>query len=111
LESDRIRLTDDPKENYVRPAIDVLFRSAARAFGKKVVGVVLSGNLRDGASGLLEIKERGGMTLVQSPDEAEWPSMPLSAIAASRIDRVLPVAQIATEIVRYANLYDGSQGV
>jgi two-component system, chemotaxis family, protein-glutamate methylesterase/glutaminase len=100
LEKDRIRLTDAPKEHYARPAIDVLFRSAAEAFGSRVIGIVLSGMFHDGTNGLRAIKERGGIALVQSPEEAQWPSMPRSAIENVAVDRVLRVAEMPDEIVR-----------
>jgi two-component system, chemotaxis family, protein-glutamate methylesterase/glutaminase len=100
LEQDRIRLTDAPKEHYARPAIDVLFRSAAKAFGSRVIGIVLSGILNDGTSGMQAIKQRGGIALVQSPEEAEWPSMPRSAIENVAVDRVLRIAEMRDEIVR-----------
>lgn len=94
IERDRIRVTSGPKENRARPAIDVLFRSAAYHYGPRTIGVVLSGNLDDGTAGLWTIKDRGGIALVQSPEEALFPSMPKSAIAHVDIDYVLPVAQM-----------------
>ena len=94
LESGRLRLTKGPKENRFRPAIDPLFRSAAYAYGSRVVGVVLTGALDDGTAGLWAIKDRGGITVVQDPEEAEQPSMPASALANVRVDHCLPISEI-----------------
>lgn len=86
----------DNKENGFRPAIDPLFRTAAVAYGKRVIGAVLSGGLFDGTAGLIEIKERGGVAIVQDPDEALVPSMPQSAINHVAVDYILPIAEMAT---------------
>ena len=75
-----IRLGEGPRENMVRPAIDPLFRSAALAFGPRVVGVVLTGMLNDGAAGLHAIKSCGGTAVVQSPTVAEAEQMPVAAL-------------------------------
>jgi two-component system chemotaxis response regulator CheB len=98
LQRDRVRLSDGPSENHSRPAIDVLFRTAAAAFGTRVIGIVLSGNLNDGTRGLQEIKARGGVAIVQSPEEASWTSMPLSAIKNVEVDAVLSAAEISERI-------------
>jgi two-component system chemotaxis response regulator CheB len=94
-----LRLVVGPRENGVRPSVDTLFRSAARAYGQRVVGVVLTGTLSDGALGLAAIKLRDGTTMVQDPDEALFSGMPNKALSVGRVDYCLPVAQIAQKIV------------
>jgi two-component system chemotaxis response regulator CheB len=97
-----VELTRGPRENWARPAVDPLFRSAAEAFGADVIGVVLTGQLNDGSSGLWEIKRRGGIAIVQDPAEAEAPSMPQSAIDNVEVDFRLPLADIPKILDRLA---------
>lgn len=96
----RVRLSHGARENGYRPAVDPLFRSAARWFGPRAVGVILSGALDDGASGTLAIKMRDGVTLAQSPVEAGVPSMPLAAIEQVGVTHVGTTAEIAEHITR-----------
>lgn len=97
-----VRLGDGPRENMTRPAIDPLFRSAALSYGARTVGVVLSGMLNDGASGLWAIKACGGTTIVQHPLDAVADQMPLAALEAVDADHVVSsdnLARVLTEIV------------
>jgi two-component system, chemotaxis family, protein-glutamate methylesterase/glutaminase len=89
-----VRVVRGPQENRFRPAIDALFRSAARTYGPRVLGVVLTGYLDDGTVGLQAIKKRGGLTIVQDPGEAEYPAMPRSALKYVQIDHCVPLAKI-----------------
>jgi two-component system chemotaxis response regulator CheB len=90
-----VRLGLGPRENLARPAIDPLFRSAAVAFGGRVVGVILTGMLNDGAAGLLAVKRCGGATVVQDPLGAAAPDMPRAAMRAVDPDHVVEVAELA----------------
>jgi two-component system, chemotaxis family, protein-glutamate methylesterase/glutaminase len=95
LRGNLLRLVRSPKESHARPAVDVLFRSAAYSAGARVIGVVLTGQLDDGTAGLRAIKDRGGVAMVQDPQEAPFPSMPLSALTHIKVDHVARVDEMA----------------
>ena len=95
MEPGHIRLSRGPKENRSRPAINPLFRSAAQAYGPRVVGVILSGSLDDGTAGLWEIKHRGGVAIVQDPEEARHSGMPRNAMENVEIDYKLKLPEMA----------------
>ena len=100
LEDDRVLVARGPKENRFRPSIDALFRSAAYTYGPRVIGVVLTGYLDDGTSGLWSVQRMGGLTVVQDPRDAEQPSMPTNALEFVAADHVVPLAQLGPLLVR-----------
>jgi two-component system chemotaxis response regulator CheB len=94
LEERRVRVWRGPRQNRYRPAADVLFRSAGFAHGTRVIGVVLTGMLDDGAAGLAAIKRAGGVTVVQDPASAAFPGMPDAALAETEVDYVVSLERI-----------------
>jgi len=92
VESDQLRLGAGPRENNSRPALDPLFRSAGFCCGPRAIGVVLTGTLRDGAAGLLALKQCGGLTVVQDPSDAAFGEMPTTALKLSKPDHVVSLA-------------------
>jgi two-component system chemotaxis response regulator CheB len=98
VEGGCVRLVRTAAENGLRPAVDPLFRSAARTCGSRVIGVLLTGALGDGTAGMVAIKAAGGITIVQDPKEALAPGMPRSAIASGSVDYVLPLGNIPARL-------------
>ena len=103
LEKSKMRLSRSPLENRHRPAIDPLFCSAAHAFGRNVIGIILTGYLDDGAAGLAEIKRHGGIAIVQDPKDAEVPAMPENALKCVEVDHCVPVAKMGKLIMAIMN--------
>ncbi|HET7855423.1 MAG TPA: chemotaxis protein CheB [Gaiellaceae bacterium] len=93
-EGDRIRLGSGPAEQFARPAIDALFRSAATAFGQRVIGVVLTGMLRDGSLGLRAVGDAGGITIVEDPATAHSAEMPKNALRALNVDYCVGLSDV-----------------
>ncbi len=100
LEPGRLALSTDDPVSYSRPSIDVLFESAADAYGPDVVGVLLTGANHDGARGLVRIRAAGGHTIVQDPSTAESPEMPAAGIASGAANRILPLDAISGDFLR-----------
>lgn len=100
LHDGHVHATRGPKENHTRPAINPTFRSAAAAYGSRVVGVLLSGALDDGVAGLWEIKRRLGVAIVQNPEEAQHSEMPRNALENVQVDHILPAADISPLLTR-----------
>jgi len=107
----RITVRRGPHENSSRPAIDPLFRTAAHHYGPRVVGVVLSGSLDDGAAGLLAVKNGGGVAIVQDPDDAEFADMPANAKARTVVDLTVPADQLAAHLVGLVRSDDAGERI
>jgi len=100
VEPGALNLSRGPKVNRSRPSVDLLFQSAAETYGPRVIGIILTGSLSDGAAGLERIKERGGTTIVQDPEEAFCAEMPLSALRKTKVDYTVPLAEISPLLSR-----------
>jgi len=100
VEGSRIELTSDPAVNFVRPSADVLMKSAARAFGNRCIGIVLTGMGNDGAEGLCDIKKEGGRTIAQDEDSCVIFGMPKAAIDMGVVDMVSPLRDIPRNVVK-----------
>lgn len=106
-ENAEVRLANGPTENRWRPSIDVLFRAAAADYGNRVIGIVLTGLLNDGTAGMSGIKRSGGLTIVQDPNEAEYPDMPLSVLNAMEVDYCVSLAEMGNVIRRLTDSAPG----
>jgi two-component system chemotaxis response regulator CheB len=111
IQPGHLHLVRGPKENGFRPAIDATFRSAALAYGRRVIGVVLTGMLDDGTAGLLAIKRHGGLALVQEPRDAAYPSMPQSACRYVDVDRVCRLDEVALQLIQLVHPDVGAEEV
>ncbi|MEX0686437.1 MAG: chemotaxis protein CheB [Balneolales bacterium] len=99
-EGDHVIISKGPKENRFRPSVDALFRSSAYTYGPRVVGVVLTGALNDGTSGLWSVKRMGGVAIVQDPDDAPFPHMPANVLEYVEPDHLVPASEIAALLTR-----------
>jgi len=111
VEDEHVGLFQGPKERHSRPSINTLFRSAAQFYGKNVVGVILTGGLDDGASGLAELKSSGGVAIVQAPEDASHPSMPINAMRRTEVDYCLPLKDIGPLLLRLVGTTGNGLGV
>ena len=102
VNGERVRLSRGPRINGHRPAIDLLFETAASSRKNRTIGVILSGALDDGAVGMLAIRSAGGITIVQDPDDALYPGMPRSVLRLTEVDRVLRAPEIPFALVELA---------
>ncbi len=103
IENGSFALSTDWPVAYARPSIDVLFESAADEYEERAIGVILTGANHDGTRGLMKIKARGGLTLVEDPASAAYREMPDAAIAQTKVDWVLPLQEIAPRLERLSN--------
>jgi two-component system chemotaxis response regulator CheB len=90
-----LSLSVDEQVNFSRPSIDVTFTSAAETYGETLIGILLTGANQDGAEGVLQVKRFGGLALIEDPDTAQVPTMPLSAIEKTHVDQILPLAELS----------------
>ena len=101
-----VETTTEAQEHHTRPAVDVLFRSAARGFGRRVIAVVLSGNGDDGSAGVTAVHAQGGVVIVQAPSDALYDSMPRCALDVVAVNHILPAALISRAVQRALSAVD-----
>jgi two-component system chemotaxis response regulator CheB len=104
IDGGQFELTVDDLVQYSRPSIDVSFESAARAYGRDVVGVLLTGYGHDGTAGMAAIHDAGGVTIAEHPESALQPAMPRNAIMAGAVSEVLPLDAIAPRLLELARV-------
>ncbi|HJN05902.1 MAG TPA: chemotaxis protein CheB [Bacteroidales bacterium] len=102
-EDHTLSLSTEEKKNYSRPSIDILFETAAIAYGKSLIGIILTGANDDGAEGLLAIQKAGGFCIVQKPDDAEVDTMPIAAIEQAKPNKILKLDEIAKFLTKLDN--------
>lgn len=100
LEKGRLKLAHSEAVRFLRPSIDLMFESVANECGSRCIALVLSGALRDGSMGMCTVKKAGGLTLVEDPSDAEFPSMPMAAMATGCVDKVVPLVEIGPALIR-----------
>jgi two-component system chemotaxis response regulator CheB len=100
LHGGAVSLQRGPKQHHTRPAIDPMFTSGANLYGERVIGVLLTGELSDGVLGLIDIKGRGGLSLVQDPAEAPSPSMPRNALVHDSVDAIFSIRSVGPLLER-----------
>lgn len=105
-----VHLSDTPAVNYTRPAIDTTFDSVVKAYGSRVIGVILSGTGRDGSEGLRRIQQVGGFAIIEDPVTARFRAMPDAAVSASLADCIVPLKEIAPLLLKLSSLARGSVG-
>ncbi|MBV9390110.1 MAG: chemotaxis protein CheB [Chroococcidiopsidaceae cyanobacterium CP_BM_ER_R8_30] len=103
VEPGNFALSTEAPVLYARPSIDLLFESASDAYTHRAIGVILTGANQDGSQGLAALKRRGGLAIVQDPNEAESSPMPIAAISATQVDHILPLGKIASCLIELAN--------
>ena len=103
LKKDSIIIGHGPAENRFRPSIDVFFRSAAASHSEKVIGIILTGFLNDGTTGMMAIKQSGGHCIVQDPNEAEYPDMPLAVLENMEVDDCVSLKNMGKAIAEIVN--------